>query len=328
MAIPILKLDWEDQEVSKDFYKAVESVRVVDESDLAADTLTLELSNSHLHPLPPEGRLLEVYLGYSDVLGQEVTSMGCFAIDQIKEKWPANRLTVTAKGFDTRNDLKTRKDRSFKNTNLGEIFSSIARENNKEPRISEEVFQMKSKAVYVQSQESDVNFIYRLCREASLTFKLNGDFLIIKPKADGKSVSGLKIPLSKISKQSVRGGSLTGLGRSRYGSVEGSYYDPNTALHKVFKSGSDSPVLKLPAVFPSLEEASSACLAALERSKFSEKRVSLELDGNPNLRAGGEVLLEEFRPEIDGVWQVQTATHSFGKMGYSTSLVLVPPPNK
>ena len=60
----------------------------------------------------------------------------------------------------------------------------------------------------------------------------------------------------------------------------------------------------------------------LERQKRGEGRIdSLQVPGNPNVRAAMELTLTGFRPEVcEKTWVIESCTHTFDNGGYKLSI--------
>ncbi|MGK9568748.1 phage late control D family protein, partial [Salmonella enterica subsp. enterica] len=84
-----------------------------------ADQLTITLSDHDgLLIIPPKGAVLRLWLGWSDT---GLVDKGTYTVDETEHSGAPDILSIRARSADLRKGLKTKRERSWSNTTLGEV---------------------------------------------------------------------------------------------------------------------------------------------------------------------------------------------------------------
>lgn len=119
--------------------------------------------------IPPRGAVVELWLGWSDT---GLVHKGSFTVDETEHSGTPDMLSIRARSADLRNGLKTKRERSWNTTTLGQILSDIASANDLKTNIAAAVAE-RAVAHLDQANESDANMLTRLgeIHDAVITVK-------------------------------------------------------------------------------------------------------------------------------------------------------------
>lgn len=134
---------------------------MTDHRGFVADELSLSLDDADGSlELPARGAVLRVALGRDQQL---LYVMGEFTVDQLEYSGCPWVLSIKASSADFRNSLSARKEKSWHDTNLGEIVTTMDSLNNLTASVGGEVRNIKITHID-QTGESDGSFLTRLAR--------------------------------------------------------------------------------------------------------------------------------------------------------------------
>jgi phage protein D len=170
-----------------------------------------------------------------------------------------------------------------------------------------------------QVNETDLAFLQRMADMAGAVFTVKGDNLIFHDvKAIAKQPTIYVIKRTDIASASFSD-------KLKETAVSYTHFDGDRQenIETLEDGETDSPD-KLRSRAPVKDQGQQKAAAAVrsKASKASERTASIELEGNTLLVAGGLVELQGFGV-LDGLWAIETATHSIDAgSGYKTSLEL------
>jgi phage protein D len=147
-------------------------------------------------------------------------------VDEVAHNGPPDRLSITAKSADFRDDINVKREYNWHNCTVSYVVSAIAGRYNLTPAISTELANLEIDHAD-QTQESDISFLTRMAEMlgASTTIK-NGMLLFFTP-GTGRTVSGRVLPSVMITRASGDSHSFRVADRDVYTGVEAYWLDLN-----------------------------------------------------------------------------------------------------
>ncbi len=300
----------------------LQSIKAIDKAGTESDTLTLTLNDhDHCLLLPTTGAVLDVFLGYQET---HVEKIGAYIIDEVEFTGPPDVITLGGKAADLIKSLKAPKTRSWQYDNhspypLAAIVGKIAAEHGLVPKVGQELQNIRFKGLH-QTNESDLHFLTRITATFGAIAKpANGHLLVFK-KGLAKSLSEQSLPTSRLTPSDITSWSLSLVERGVYKSVKARYHDLGTAQEHEVSEGQAEPAYTIRSLFNNEQEARLAAQAKLDSIRRGSPTLQLTLPGNPALLAEHKVSLNGFKPEMNGNWIIEEATHSFSVEGYCSQI--------
>jgi phage protein D len=282
------------------------SLTITDEAGTRSDSLEFVLDDrDNRLAEPAHGAVLKCWLGFASTT---LAFMGRYTVDEVVLAGPHHRITIRARAVDLRGAMKAAKERSWDETSLGKIVTTIASEYELQPLISND---LAARAIaHVDQTESDLHFLTRLAREHdAITSVKNGNLVFASigeetnPQGQPRRVIRL-VPGDLTSWRMVKGD------RSRAGKIKARWHNPDTGLDVMESAGDGDPTRLLPGIQPNQEAAQQAADSALKRTSRQGGDLELELAiGNPALMAERTISLNGFRTGINGKWIIKRAEH-------------------
>ena len=280
---------------------------ISDEAGIKSDAAEIQIDNcDHRVALPPVGAKLDISLGF---LETGLTLMGRYVVDDLMGELMPATMTIHAKATDMISGIRAPKTRSWQNVSFGDIVQKIARENGLKAAVAKDIGAQRYGYI-AQTSESDLNLLMRLAHDLDALVKPAGGAILCVRQGEGKTASGIEIPVPEIALKDITRGSWKLKSRGRYGKVITEWSELGSAtVHKV-TIGDGKPVLKLRHRYASKVEATRAAASALNRSKRGSGTLDLTLAGfNGALTAGGMIDLIDAAPELRGRWSIKGVTH-------------------
>lgn len=323
-----MKIAYKITGVSDDAAKRVTSITVSDEQGIKSDKVEIVFDDRDYALSPPAlGLVFDVYLGYENN-GPPLTKLGTFQVDEVKfSESEAAYVTVSGSAMFTNDEtIKAPTTNSYDEKTIGEIASEIASRHGYTPDIDGDIA-----SIYVdhldQNEESDIHFLTRIAEEHDAFVKIQDQKLIVRSrdKTEGLIVA-IKAPIYQFSSSDVvvmvpTSVSITQNARNKYNAVRAYWHDPDAAKRKGEVVGSGDPEFKIRRTFPTKEAAKQAAAAKFKQLKRgTESMDAFNAPGDPNIRAGMDLTMINFRNEVNGDWIVTSVTHTMNSSGYKTSL--------
>jgi phage protein D len=267
--------------------------------------------------LPRQGVVISVSLGYQTYTAQ----MGTFTVNRLSSSGSSGGRTLSVSA--TPALLNADYTRTWSGTTIGDIVGAIAQEHNLEAGVSR-ALQSKPIEVVNQFNESNAAFLARLAARYDAVFKPMAGRLLFMDKGEGTSASGLPMPPISIPPHDVLQWNKTISEQLDFKKVCASWSDYERAEEReIYFPGPPQPgenVLRLPHLFNNEREAKEAAEAKYRETNREDESLSLTMIGNPDITAEGKISLSNFRTGVDGSYIVKSATHSFSRGGYQTTL--------
>ena len=220
------------------------SLRFHDEAETRSDRLTVKLdarkkTGAHVE-FPEIGSTLKLSLGYEET---GVTYLGSFKVDEIEYSSPPDMLTIKAKAADMTGPFRTSTNRSWHNTTLGEIVSTIATENGYTLLVDPALGAVKI-GHEDQTAESPMAFATRLAARHDGVVKPVNGALVLAAKGQAKTASGQSLPEFHVRPEKLaawryarRARTDAGTSEEGVGAVEAEAWSVDEAAPQLSRSG-------------------------------------------------------------------------------------------
>lgn len=319
------------------------SLELTDNRGFEADELTIAIDDSDgLIELPPRGAELSVSLGWQ---GEPLVYKGIYTVDEVAHSGPPDRLEITARSADFRDEFNVKREVSWHDVTVERIVSAIARRYKLTPVISEQL--MSAEIDHAdQTQESDMSFLTRMADllGAIATVK-NGSLLFILP-GGGVSANGKALPEFAITRSSGDRHSFRIADRDAYTGVQAYWLDLEFGKKKKvtvkarkkknekkprsssregdYIAGEDGNVFVLRTTYSSETAAQRAAAAKWQQLKRGAAEFNMTLAyGRADLYPEMQGTVSGFKTDINNQdWIIAKATHSIDDGGFKTQLEL------
>jgi uncharacterized protein len=317
--------------------KRIQACEVRDRDGEAADTVTVDLVDWPPAAIPRRGAEFQVYMGY----GLSLAFMGRFEIEDIEIHVLPNRMILTGRAAELSGASKANRERSWDDISLQELVRQIANENGWQAVVDSEIGSHRYEWI-AQINESDVHFLRRIANRHGAIFTVKSGTLIFAIKGEGVTPSGAQLTPVIIRPGGFISDTCTFISSERdlYDLVASSYPDRETGQRvevtakvperkKSLAPGS-SPlppprptegILRINEQFADEPEAKSAAIAKAKKLARSEWEFRVVIPGDPTARAGAPLTFIGVRSGMDDLpFIIETATHTYSKSGYTTTL--------
>lgn len=320
--VPAFRLSVDGLDIAQKISPRLMSLELTDNRGVEADQLTITLSDHDgLLTIPPKGAVLRLWLGWSDT---GLVDKGTYTVDETEHSGSPDVLSIRARSADLRKGLKTKRERSWSNTTLGEVLGDIAIGNNLTATIAGALDGLPILQLD-QANESDANLISRLGEEFDAVASVKAGCLLCLPAGGGKTVTGLDLPhitLTRIDGDQHR---YLQADRDSYDGVRAYYYDVNSAKKQEAIAGSGDNLKDLRHTYSDQQSALRAARAEFRRLQRGSATLSYTLAmGRPDLIPELTYTLQGVKAEIDEIiWYGGNVQHSLtADGGYTVSLEL------
>lgn len=320
--VPAFRLSVDGLDIAQKISPRLMSMELTDNRGVEADQLTITLSDHDgLLTIPPKGAVLRLWLGWSDT---GLVDKGTYTVDETEHSGAPDVLSIRARSADLRKGLKTKRERSWSNTTLGEVLGDIAIGNNLTATIAGALDGLPILQLD-QANESDANLISRLGEEFDAVVSVKAGCLLCLPAGGGKTATGLDLPhitLTRIDGDQHR---YLQADRDSYDGVRAYYYDVNSAKKQEAIAGGGDNVKDLRHTYSDQQSALRAARAEYRRLQRGSATLSYTLAmGRPDLIPELTYTLQGVKAEIDEIiWYGGNVQHSLtADGGYTVSLEL------
>jgi phage protein D len=320
--VPAFRLSVDGLDIAQKISPRLMSLELTDNRGVEADQLTITLSDHDgLLTIPPKGAVLRLWLGWSDT---GLVDKGTYTVDETEHSGAPDVLSIRARSADLRKGLKTKRERSWSNTTLGEVLGDIAIGNNLTATIAGALDGLPILQLD-QANESDANLISRLGEEFDAVASVKAGCLLCLPAGGGKTASGLDLPhitLTRIDGDQHR---YLQADRDSYDGVRAYYYDVNSAKKQEAIAGGGDNLKDLRHTYSDQQSALRAARAEFRRLQRGSATLSYTLAmGRPDLIPELTYTLQGVKAEIDEIiWYGGNVQHSLtADDGYTVSLEL------
>ncbi|MDA3502255.1 DNA primase [Acinetobacter sp. AOR34_HL] len=319
---PIFRVEVDGVDISPQMATRLMSLNIKDNRGLVVDTVDIELDDSDgLLNIPPKGAIIQVWLGWSNT---GLFDKGKYKVDSTSHRGTPDVLSISAMANDVSEGLKQKRERSWSDKTIQEIFEKVGAEYELKVIVHEKFASKMIK--YIAQNESDANLITRIADENDAIATVKNGHLILLPRGASQTVSGLALPRVQITRNKGDQHNYTnGTGTDNITGVKAYYYTENKAkkLHVVVGDNDDN-TKEIRYVHRDKTTAELAANAEYNRCKRSAQKLTYSLaEGDPTLIPEQEFEFSGLKPEIDDiVWLGTNVTHTLNDNGFTTSIEL------
>lgn len=320
--IPAFRLTVDGLDIAQLISPRLISLELTDNRGVEADQLSITLSDHDgLLSIPPKGAVVRLWLGWSDT---GLVDKGTYTVDEIEHSGAPDVLSIRARSADLRKGMKTKRERSWSNTTLGEVLSDIAIGNSLTTAIAAPLHGLPILQLD-QANESDANLISRLSEEFDAVASVKAGCLLCMPAGGGKAASGLDLPHITLSRADGDQHRYLQADRDSYDGVRAYYYDVNSAKKQEAIAGGGDNLKDLRHTYSDQQSALRSARSEFKRLQRGSATLSYSLAmGRPALIPELTYTLQGVKAEIDEIiWYGGNVQHSLtADGGYTVSLEL------
>lgn len=320
--VPAFRLTVDGLDIAQLISPRLMSLELTDNRGVEADQLSITLSDHDgLLSIPPKGAVLRLWLGWSDT---GLVDKGTYTVDEIEHSGAPDVLSIRARSADLRKGLKTKRERSWSNTTLGDVLGHIAIGNGLTATIAGALDGLPILQLD-QANESDANMISRLGEEFDAVVSVKAGCLLCLPAGGGKTASGLDLPHITLTRADGDQHRYVQADRDSYDGVRAYYYDVNSAKKQEAIAGGGDNLKDLRHTYSDQQSALRAARSEFRRLQRGSATLSYNLAmGRPDLIPELTYTLQGVKAEIDEIiWYGGNVQHSLSADGgYTVSLEL------
>lgn len=267
--------------------------------------------------LPTKGVMLSVAIGWE---GQALVDKGTFKVDDVTHSGPPDQILIRARSAELDKAIRTRAERSYHATTLGDVLKQIAGRNKLATRIDPK---LAAKAVaHIDQTESDVAFLTRLARIHDAVGTIKRGTLLFLPILGTTTSSGKPFPLVTIKKSDGDQHTYESGDRENYSGVRAYWHDPKRSNRRGVLVGQSGNAKRLRTTYA--DEADAKAHAQAEWRRIQRGAASFDFTlalGRPDLMPQSPVKLQGWKAEIDAIdWLTDKVRHVInGSGGFTTS---------
>ncbi|MXI46151.1 phage late control D family protein [Pseudomonas moraviensis] len=320
--VPAFRITVDGNDIAQLISPRLMSLDLTDNRGIEADQLSITLSDHDgLLAIPPTGALIRVWLGWSD---NGLIDKGTYTVDETEHSGAPDVLTIRARSVDLRKSLKTKRERSWSNTTLGDVLGDIALGNGLSTTIAGTLDGLPILQLD-QANESDANLISRIGEEFDAVITVKAGCLLCLPAGGGKTASGADLPLITLTRAEGDQHRYLRADRDSYDGVRAYFYDVNSAEKQHAIAGAGENLKDLRHTYTDRQSALRAARAEFNRLLRGSATLRYTLAiGRPDLIPELTYTLEGVKPEMDEIiWYGGNVQHSLSAdSGYTVSLEL------
>ncbi|WP_236187187.1 phage late control D family protein [Pseudomonas protegens] len=321
-AVPAFRITVDGNDIAQLISPRLMSLQLTDNRGIEADQLSITLSDHDgLLAIPPKGAVVRLWLGWSDT---GLVDKGTYTVDETEHSGAPDVLSIRARSADLRKGLKTKRERSWSNTTLGDVLGDIAIGNGLTATIAGALDGLPILQLD-QANESDANLISRIGEEFDAVVTVKAGCLLCIPAGGGKTASGMELPHITLTRADGDQHRYLQAERDSYDGVRAYFYDVNSAKKQEAIAGGGDNLKDLRHTFSDRQSALRAARAEFNRLQRGSATLSYTLAvGRPDLIPELTYTLQGVKAEIDEIiWYGGNVQHSLSADdGYTVSLEL------
>ncbi|MBA6043600.1 phage late control D family protein [Pseudomonas lactis] len=320
--VPAFRLTVDGNDIAQLISPRLMSLELTDNRGIEADQLSITLSDhDSLLAIPPKGAVVRLWLGWSDT---GLVDKGTYTVDETEHSGAPDVLSIRARSADLRKGLKTKRERSWSNTTLGDVLGDIAIGNGLTATVARSLDGLPILQLD-QANESDANLISRLGEEFDAVASVKAGCLLCMPAGGGKTASGLDLPHITLTRTDGDQHRYLLADRDSYDGVRAYFYDVNSAKKQEAIAGGGENLKDLRHTYSDKQSALRAARAEFNRLRRGSATLSYTLAvGRPDLIPELTYTLQGVKAEIDEIiWYGGNVQHNLSPdNGYTMSLEL------
>lgn len=301
--------------------KSLISLTITENMDAEADEAEILFENRDMELIEFFSYGGEYFItgGYQN----QVENFGAFTMDEFDAIGPPDVLSVKALATDTvKPKIKTKKTVAWENTTLKRILEQKAQENGLRLVTSGRTVGISLLRVD-QKEQTDLQFLKQLGKEWGFAVQIKNRTLFFEDRDLLEKVDPV-LSIVRGESHNLRSHKLRWKSHQTYGSSKYTYLDPEKN-EMVIGEVSDQSVQSAQTLVgvvraETKEQAMRKAWAKLRARNLLKVEGTIELLGEPTLHAKMNITLANIHPELDGVYQIKTAKHTWSRSGYLTAL--------
>lgn len=316
---PIWRVTLEDKDMTSKLEPRLVDLSITESRGGEADQLNIVLTDHDGKlEVPARGVVLRVFLGWE---ASGLVDKGTFQIDEVAYDGPPDKITLRGRSADMTSSLRTRTERSFHDTTIEEIVSTIATSHQLTPVIGNGFANVKV-AHIDQTNESDLNFLNRLGKRYDAVATMKDGKLLFMPIAPGCTASGQEMPTFLLSREDGDGFRFNVSERESYTEVRAYWQDKGQGKRRSVAAGVAGNTKCMREIFAS--EADALENVNAEWQRIQRGKVSLQFDlayGRPDLSPQVKVQFPEMKAPMGSIiWLLSRVTHKLSSGGLGLKL--------
>lgn len=320
--VPAFRLSVDGNDIAQLVSPRLMSLLLTDNRGIEADQLSITLSDHDgMLAIPRNGAVIRLWLGWSDT---GLVDKGTYTVDEAEHTGAPDVLSIRARSADLRKGLKTKRERSWSNTTLGEVLGDIATGNGLKATIASALGGLPILQLD-QANESDANLISRVGEEFDAVVTVKAGCLLCLPAGGGKTASGLALPHITLTRADGDQHRYLQADRDSYDGVRAYFYDVNSAKKQEAIAGGGENLKDLRHTYSDRQSALRAARSEFNRLQRGSATLSYTLAvGRPDLIPELTYTLQGVKAEIDEIiWYGGNVQHNLSAdSGYTVSLEL------
>ena len=312
-----LILTYDNKDIAVDIAKFMKSFTFNDVMSESSDDIDITLSDTtevwEGAWLPTKGAILDATIITHDWEsdGDEQLKLGKFELDELEITGPPHEVKLKGVAIMSNNELRgVIRNRSWMWIKLSAIVNDIAKESNLTPFYDTTYDKLYKRTD--QTDESNLDFLMKLCKDEGLSLKISDNKLIVFEE----SAYEKKAPIMTINKTSSRiiSYNLRSKTREIYASCHVKYQhaDKGKKIEYTFKiPKKEGKVLEINEKVESVAEAERLAKKKLREKNVEELTGGLSMVGTIKLPSGSVITLEGFH-KFDGKYIVTKGSHDIG----------------
>ncbi|CAG9297570.1 contractile injection system protein, VgrG/Pvc8 family [Celerinatantimonas diazotrophica] len=316
---PQFSLHADGKDITQAIWDNLLSISLRDNAGKKSDQLTIDIVLPVSAVTPPKGAVLNFSLGFNGSL----VDKGRFIVDELTLSGPPRRLQIVANAAPMDNTkqsglLQSHKTRSWDEVTLSSLVATIAKENDLTPKVSPDMA-TRTIAHIDQVNESDMALLTRIAQQYGAVVKPANGYLLFTTDAAGKTASGSKMPVFKLSSGHVKTWQCRFSSRRNVKRVIATYHDVATGNTEQVSIGSGEPVYRILYTYPNQAEAQAAAQARIKTAQGSSDSLAITMDGQSDFMAmvaEGYVQLSGFGDrEDEPQWRIKSIEWKLSSSG-------------
>lgn len=335
----IAKVVFDGLDITDDIKPYFLSLTYTDKQEDESDDLQLELQdepaiwltdwlNQAVDAAAGRGMAIEAIIVRQNWNGDgkdDILETGTFELDSVVCSGPPSKVIIKGTSLPYTSQVRqTKKTKAWEKYNLSGIVGEIAGENGMSPMFLSEKDPFYNRVE--QYEESDIEFLMRLCHDAGCSLKATNKMIVVFDQADYESKEEVRT-IKRGDHKYIKWNLSTATADVKYASCRVSYNDPETGksiegiayCEDYDSSKKTNQQLEITHKVASVGEAKELAAKYLRlHNKFS-RPAKFTIDGDTTLLAGLNIKLEDWGG-WDGKYSIMTARHKVDNSGYTTTI--------
>ncbi|MDA3440031.1 DNA primase [Acinetobacter bereziniae] len=319
----IFRITVNDIDISSHIASRLISLSIQDNRGMNVDSIDISLDDSdNMLEIPSVGAEMKVWLGWNDT---GLIYKGSYLVTGGSHSGAPDVLNIAAESTDLAESFRQKRERSFHQKTLIEIFQTIAFDYGLKTIVHADIADRMVN--HLDQNDSDANIMTRLADENDAIATVKNGTLLLLPIGEAQTASGLDLPAVQLVR-SYGDQHNYGYGQNsnKVEAVKAFYHDKDKGEKQYIIVGysSDNPK-EIRFVHRDKKTAELAAHAEFNRCKRSEQTLSYTLaKGRADLIPEQEFTFTGLKTQIDEiVWLGKTITHQLNESsGFTTQIEL------